>query len=57
MHCQAHEQLELVVLAQPGTGRLDPASDENFNNKLVNLVWPNREFRIRRSKNKNDPQK
>jgi hypothetical protein len=38
MHCQAHEQLELVVLAQAGTGRLDPVEHENFNNNnLVNL--------------------
>jgi hypothetical protein len=50
MHCQADEQLEFVVFAQTGTGRLDPASDENFNNNLVDLVWPNRGFRIRRSK-------
>jgi hypothetical protein len=38
MHCQADEQLELVVLAQPGTGRFDPVEHENFNNNLVNLV-------------------
>jgi len=39
MHCQAHEQLELVVLAQTGTGRLDPVEHENFNNKLVDLQF------------------